>query len=332
LGKASDWVTDQAASVARSGEQAAREGNTALAAYQKFWYVPTKTAAYIISGGINTARLATSPVAAPNLFAAMRSPVQTVQNSWSEFKSLSAQDKVAAGLSVLLPNLGSVTRVAGKIPGAGRFLQAEVGYSRGHGVTLATSDGKIYGSLPTVSITAGLSPLQAKQVGAVSFGRFGQIGDVSPLGANSAAAPAPARAGTTLTDNAIFTNRTQWSATRPRGTGQTYDVIQRNDIDWTRVRTDGPADFIGKTNAEAAAKGFSPQLADDSFSTLHHIGQDARGPLAEASTGYHGVGKSGQDALHSLYGRNMPHPDFPIDRRAFNVDTREYWKWRLNNQ
>jgi len=150
------------------------------------------------------------------------------------------------------------------------------------------------------------------------------------LGVNSAAAPA--RAGTTLADNAIFTNRTQWSATRPRGTAQTYDVIQRNDIDWARVRTDGPADFIGKTNAEAAAKGFAPQLADDSFSTLHHIGQDARGPLAEASTRYHGVGKSGQDALHSLYGRNMPHPDFPIDRRAFNVDTREHWKWRLGNQ
>lgn len=98
------------------------------------------------------------------------------------------------------------------------------------------------------------------------------------------------------------------------------------------MRTDGPADYIGKTNAEAAAKGFSPQLADDSFATLHHIGQDARGPLAEASTAYHGVGKSGQDALHSLYGKNVPHPDYPIDRRAFNVDNREYWKWRLENQ
>ncbi|HWW71517.1 MAG TPA: HNH/ENDO VII family nuclease, partial [Duganella sp.] len=149
-------------------------------------------------------------------------------------------------------------------------------------------------------------------------------------GANSL--EAKGRAGKTFADNEIFTNRTEWSATRPRGTGQTYEVIQRNDIDWARVRTDGPADFIGRTNAEAAAKGFSPQLADDSFSTLHHIGQDARGPLAEASTGYHGIGKPGQDALHSLYGRNMPHPDFPIDRRAFNVDTREYWKWRLDNQ
>lgn len=38
------------------------------------------------------------------------------------------------------------------------------------------------------------------------------------------------------------------------------------------------------------------------------------------------------ESLIDAMKRNMPHPDFPIDRRAFNVDTREYWKWRLNNQ
>jgi hypothetical protein len=108
-------------------------------------------------------------------------------------------------------------------------------------------------------------------------------------------------------------------------------VIQRNDIDWGLVRTNGPADFVGRTNAEAAARGFAPELTDGNFATLHHIGQDSRGALIEASTRYHGVGKPGQNALHSLYGRNAPHPVNPIDRRAFSVDTREYWQWRWQN-
>lgn len=109
-------------------------------------------------------------------------------------------------------------------------------------------------------------------------------------------------------------------------------MVQRNDINWSLTRNDGPSEFIGKTNAEAAAKGYAPQLSDDSFATLHHLGQDSRGGLAEASTRYHGVGKEGQDILHSLYGRNTPNPNFPIDRRAFSVDTREYWKWRVDNR
>ncbi|WBW96120.1 HNH/ENDO VII family nuclease [Oceanirhabdus sp. W0125-5] len=65
---------------------------------------------------------------------------------------------------------------------------------------------------------------------------------------------------------------------------------------------------------------------------LHHIGQDSRGALAEASTRYHGVGKYGQHILHSQYGKNTPHPNFPINRKKFNVDTREYWKWRVQNR
>ncbi len=124
----------------------------------------------------------------------------------------------------------------------------------------------------------------------------------------------------------------EWKATRPKGTGQIYEVYQRTDIEWDRVRTSGDKRFIGKTNAEAAKAGLAPQLSDDSFATLHHVGQNGEGPLAEASTGYHGVGKSGQQALHSQYGTNEPHPTNPVDRRAFGVDTREYWQWRVSQE
>ncbi|WP_229445345.1 DNA/RNA non-specific endonuclease [Massilia sp. Leaf139] len=186
LGKASNWVVDQAASVVRSGEQAAREGNIGLAAYQAFWYVPTKTAANLISGVIETARLATSPTAAPKLFDAMRNPVQTARSTLDGFSRLSVQDKTAAAFAMVLPGTGTAARLASRIPGAGKFLQAEVGYSRGQGVTLATGDGKVYGSLDTTNIAAGLYPRIAKQAGAVSLGRFGLISETRTVGKNTA--------------------------------------------------------------------------------------------------------------------------------------------------
>jgi hypothetical protein len=65
------------------------------------------------------------------------------------------------------------------------------------------------------------------------------------------------------------------------------------------MRTSGDKNFIGKTNAQVGERGLSPQLSDGNFATLHHIGQHSRGALAEAITRYHGVGKYGQDILHS---------------------------------
>jgi hypothetical protein len=121
----------------------------------------------------------------------------------------------------------------------------------------------------------------------------------------------------------------EWTA--PVGTQQTYKVFQRTDIDWHQVRTDGPLGFRGKTNLEAALAGKAPQLPDGNFATLHHLGQDSRGGLVEASTRYHGVGKPGQDVLHSQFGRSKPNPEYPIDRPKFNQDTAAYWKERVRD-
>ena len=134
------------------------------------------------------------------------------------------------------------------------------------------------------------------------------------------------------TGSGVFAeSRTTWSATRSKGTGQTYGVTQRTDINWQRVRTSGDARFVGKTNAEAARKGLAPQLDDGNLATLHHVGQHSRGPLVEASRRYHGVGKPGHDSLHGQFGRSKPHPTHPVDHKKFGVDTREYWKWRVDN-
>ena len=123
-----------------------------------------------------------------------------------------------------------------------------------------------------------------------------------------------------------------WTA--PTGTGQTYKVWQRTDIDWNMVRTNpkGAEKFIGKTNVEAAKAGFSPELSDGSFATLHHINQNGLGNLVEASTRYHGVSKPGQDVLHSLYGRSKPHPTNPVDRTKFGQDKKAYWQERAEKQ
>jgi RHS repeat-associated protein len=124
-----------------------------------------------------------------------------------------------------------------------------------------------------------------------------------------------------------------WRATRALGTRQTYLVYRRNDINWQRIRTAGAKMGRGMTNAEAARRfGLPPQLEDGNFATLHHLGQDSRGPLVEASTRYHGVGKPGQDILHSQYGRSKINPDFPVDRKVFSIDDRQYWQWRSQNQ
>jgi hypothetical protein len=120
------------------------------------------------------------------------------------------------------------------------------------------------------------------------------------------------------------------SWTAPVGTKQTYKVFQRTDIDWNMVRTEGPKAFRGKTNLDASRSGIPPQLSDGHSATLHHMGQDSRGPLVEASRKYHGVDKGKvHDSLHNQFGRSKPNPEFPIDKSKFNQDTAAYWKSRF---
>jgi hypothetical protein len=87
------------------------------------------------------------------------------------------------------------------------------------------------------------------------------------------------------------------------------------------------------TNAEAARRfGLAPELDDGFFATLHHLGQDAQGPLVEASRSCHGVWRPGHDSIHSIYGKNQRNSTRPVDHQRFDVDTREYWRWRAPNE
>ena len=131
----------------------------------------------------------------------------------------------------------------------------------------------------------------------------------------------------------VFTRQVEFTST----TGRTYRVFQRNDIDWNMVRTAGPRDFIGKTNAEAAREGLRPQLPDESFATLHHSQQKSIGPLYEASTRYHNIRSAKNPPLHPYKGQQ--HPDYPLGsgkgslREQFQeIESPEYWRWREANR
>ncbi|EJR41842.1 hypothetical protein [Bacillus mycoides] len=133
--------------------------------------------------------------------------------------------------------------------------------------------------------------------------------------------------------NTYFTRSVEYNAGK-EGTGFTYKVYQRGDIDWNMVRTKGAKKGRGLTNAEAASKyGLAPILDDaGSVATLHHSQQKGVGPLFEASTRYHNISNAKRPPLHPYKGKLNPF--YPMDeptRKAFQkVDSINYWKTRGN--
>ena len=93
----------------------------------------------------------------------------------------------------------------------------------------------------------------------------------------------------TYDNNNYFTRAVEFNA-GSEGTGFTYKVYQRNDIDWNIVRTTGAKKGRGLTNAQVAEKyGLAPILNDGYVATLHHSQQRSVGSLFEASTRYHNI-------------------------------------------
>ena len=132
-------------------------------------------------------------------------------------------------------------------------------------------------------------------------------------------------------NNKYFTRSVEYNAGKD-GTGFTYKVYQRGDINWDMVRTKGAKKGRGLTNAEASAKyGLAPILDDaGSVATLHHSQQKGVGPLYEASTRYHNISNAKRAPLHPYKGKLNPF--YPMDettRGAFQkVDSINYWKIR----
>ena len=132
-------------------------------------------------------------------------------------------------------------------------------------------------------------------------------------------------------NNKYFTRSVEYNAGKD-GTGFTYKVYQRGDINWDMVRTQGAKKGRGLTNAEASAKyGLAPILDDaSSVATLHHSQQKGIGPLYEASTRYHNISNAKRAPLHPYKGKLNPF--YPMDettRGAFQkVDSINYLKIR----
>jgi hypothetical protein len=101
-------------------------------------------------------------------------------------------------------------------------------------------------------------------------------------------------------------------------------VIQAKGIDWNKVRTNpnGPKDFVGKTNLEAAKAGYAPELVDGKVMNLHHLGQKATGPLVELPPSLH------TSDLRTKFGYKSKNPKLPVDRSKFDLERPKYWKDR----
>ena len=108
-------------------------------------------------------------------------------------------------------------------------------------------------------------------------------------------------------NNDVFSKSVSFTAGEG-GTGITYKVFQRNDIDWDMLRSKGAKKGRGLTNAEAAERyGLAPILdADGNIATLHHSQQHSVGPLFEASTRYHNISNAKRAPLHPYKGQLNP--------------------------
>lgn len=134
----------------------------------------------------------------------------------------------------------------------------------------------------------------------------------------------------TYDNNNYFTRVVEFNA-GSEGTGFTYKVYQRNDIDWNIVRTTGAKKGRGLTNAQAAEKyGLAPILNDGYVATLHHSQQRSVGPLFEASTRYHNISNAKKGPLHPYKGQLNPFNPMDSNTRGLfqKVDSIEYWKAR----
>lgn len=134
----------------------------------------------------------------------------------------------------------------------------------------------------------------------------------------------------TYDNNNYFTRAVEFNA-GSEGTGFTYKVYQRNDIDWNMVRTTGAKKGRGLTNAQAAEKyGLAPILNDGYVATLHHSQQRSVGPLFEASTRYRNISNAKKGPLHPYKGQLNPFNPMDSNTRGLfqKVDSIEYWKAR----
>lgn len=134
----------------------------------------------------------------------------------------------------------------------------------------------------------------------------------------------------TYDNNNYFTRVVEFNE-GSEGTGFTYKVYQRNDIDWNIVRTTGAKKGRGLTNAQAAEKyGLAPILNDGYVATLHHSQQRSVGPLFEASTRYHNISNAKKGPLHPYKGQLNPFNPMDSNTRGLfqKVDSIEYWKAR----
>jgi hypothetical protein len=101
-------------------------------------------------------------------------------------------------------------------------------------------------------------------------------------------------------------------------TGQVFKVTQRSDIDPNYVVKLKNGNKV--TNRQLMLEGKAPYTSLGEKIILHHIGQDAKGPLVEVTE------KTHKPLLHKQHGENQSHPTNPVIRDEFDSIREEYWR------
>lgn len=193
----------------------------------------------------------------------------------------------------------------------GRFTQEDVIYNDGLNLYAYCNSNPVMYSDPS-----GFAKQCDPKVGGEKDSKSGTSSELKVIG--------------TYDNNNYFTRAVEFNASS-EGTGFTYKVYQRNDIDWNIVRTTGAKKGRGLTNAQAAEKyGLAPILNDGYVATLHHSQQRSVGPLFEASTRYHNISNAKKGPLHPYKGQLNPFNPMDSNTRGLfqKVDSIEYWKAR----
>ncbi|MFC5473581.1 HNH endonuclease [Paraherbaspirillum soli] len=118
---------------------------------------------------LSVPRVLTSDTMVPGMVNAVLHPMDTANNAFTHLRQMPLQDQLVFGLEAALPFKGGLEAVAGRIPGAGKFLVGELGYDSG--VTL-NAGGARYGFVGDGVNNTGLFGTQQGSAGGVKFGRL----------------------------------------------------------------------------------------------------------------------------------------------------------------
>jgi len=139
-----------------------------------------------LNGVIGLPRILTSDSMVPGLINGFAHPIDSTYRIAQAVNGMALQDKLMTVAEIGLTGVRGIESLAGKLPGAGKYLGGTLSYGAGRGVVLTATDGIAYGFAGEGVATIRSGPLgyQAGSAGGVKFGPL----DATNSGTGSVAA------------------------------------------------------------------------------------------------------------------------------------------------